>query len=137
MIQSASVTTAILGSTFSPSTSVGVNDIITVQKSAFDGDPTLLRLGTRADALTLEYVTAQRNVANVVAKNCASAPGNPLCACTGLPDATAMVRRCLPQFDPSSPPFLEAAQKLQTRCATNPSEAIGSFVASAALSNLP
>ena len=133
----ATTTTPILGSTFAASTAVGVNDIVTVQRNAFDGDDSLLRLGTRADALSLEYVTAQRNVANVVAANCTAANLSPLCACATLPDATAMVRRCLPQLDPASGQFLDASQKLQTRCALKPAEAIASFVASAALSKLP
>lgn len=138
MIQAdASPQVAVLGGTFAPSSAVGVNDIVTVQKAAFDGDDALLRLGTRADALSLEYVTAQRNVANVIAKNCSGATPGALCACASMPDATAMMRRCLPQFDPGSPPFLEAAQKLQTRCSTKPAEAIASLVASAALSKLP
>lgn len=128
----------VLPASFKPSIAVGADDIVTVQKAAFDGDPSLLRMGTRADSLTLEYVTAQRNVANVVAANCVRmAASNPLCNCASGPDATAMVRRCLPQLDPTSNDVINAAQMLQTRCASNPGQAIASFVASAALSKLP
>lgn len=137
MVQgNAAATAPVLPSTFTPSTSVGVDDIISVQRSLIDGDPTLLRLGTRADALTLEYVTAQRNVANVVAANCV-ATKSALCKCDTGPDATALMKRCLPQLDPSSADFVNAATLLQGRCVTNPGQAIASFVASAALSKLP
>ena len=137
MIQGGSSTSPVLPAGFLTSTGVGSDDIVTQQKAAFDGDATLLRLGTRPDSLTLEYVTAQRNVANVVATNCSLASAGPLCNCATLPDATAMMRRCLPQLDPTSPDLVNAAQMLQTRCATNKGQAIASFVASAALSKLP
>lgn len=137
MVQgNAAATAPVLPSTFTPSTSVGVDDIISVQKNSIDGDPTLLRLGTRADSLTLEYVTAQRNVANVVAANCV-ATKSALCKCDTGPDATALMKRCLPQLDPTSADFVNAATILQARCATNQGQAIASFVASAALSKLP
>ena len=137
MIQgNAAATAPVLPSTFAVSTSVGVDDIISVQRGAIDGDPALLRLGTRADSLTLEYVTAQRNVANVVAANCVASK-SAMCKCDTGPDATALMKRCLPQLDPTSADFVNAATILQGRCATNQGQAIASFVASAALSKLP
>jgi hypothetical protein len=127
---------AILPSTFSASTAEGVNDIITVQKFAFDGDATLLRQGTRADSLTLQYVTAQRNMANVVATNCVSTQ-SPMCACATPDAASALLSRCLPQMDPNSPAFQAARAQLQVRCMTSPGQAIASFLASAAIAKLP
>ncbi len=127
---------AVLPSTFAVSSAEGVNDIVTAQKFAFDGDPTLLRQGTRADSLTLQYVTAQRNMANVVATNCV-ATQNPMCACATPDAATALLSRCMPQMDPNTPAFQAARAQLQVRCLSNPGQAIASFLASAAIAKLP
>lgn len=137
MIQATGVTAPILPASFNASTKEGVDDIITAQKFALDGDPALLRQGTRADSLTLQYVTAQRNMANVVARNCAAGKNAQMCICNTPETATALLGRCMPQLDPGSPAFQAAVTTLQQRCTANAGTAIASFLASAAIAKLP
>jgi hypothetical protein len=127
----------ILPASFTASTTEGVDDIVSSQRVAFDGDPTLLRQGTRADSLTLQYVTAQRNMANVVARNCLAGKNPQMCNCGDPASATALLSRCLPQLDPTSGVFETARAQLQIRCTADKAQAIASFLASAAIAKLP
>lgn len=127
----------ILPASFAVSTLEGKDDIVTIQRAAFDGDAADLRQGTRADSLLLPYVTAQRNVANVVGRSCANGKNAALCECATPEASKAMLARCVPQLDPASPEFAAARAALQVKCLSNKSVAIASLLASAAISKLP
>ncbi len=128
---------AILPSSFAVSTLEGKDDIVTIQRAAFDGDAADLRQGTRADSLLLPYVTAQRNMANVVGRSCANGKNAALCECATPEASKAMLARCVPQLDPASPEFAAARAALQIKCLSKKSDAIASLLASAAISKLP
>lgn len=122
---------------FVATTTQGVDDIVTQQTKRFDGDPQALASGVRNDELTLEYVTAQRNVANVAGKRCSSATRPPSCACENEALATQMITRCVPQLTANDPGVAQAAKVLATACAANKGTAIASFIASTAFAKLP
>lgn len=128
-----------LSPSFAVTAKPGADDVVTQQLVLFDGNSATLQRGTRVDALTLEYVTALRNVGNVAGTRClqnkTSDPS--LCACGTLPQATAMLKRCLPYLNPTTNEALSAAQMFQAKCATDPGAAIASLVASAAFAKLP
>jgi len=122
---------------FVPTTTHGVDDVVTQQKKRFDGDPQALASGVRNDELTLEYVTGQRNVGNVAGKRCSSATPPPNCACATLPEATALITRCVPDLLPTDPKVQAAAQTLASACAADRGKAIASFIASTAFAKVP
>ena len=116
------------------------NDIVEVQSSLFDGTPESLRTGVRVDQITLEYVTALKNVANVVGSRCASGEVETpsLCACETAADAKAMLGRCLAAVaDPTTPEFAALAGELGKACSANRGSAIASMIASLAFAKVP
>jgi hypothetical protein len=116
------------------------NDIVAVQKLLFDGTTEALRTGVRVDQVTLEYITALKNVANVVGRRCAGSQVETpaLCACETEADAKAMVARCLAAVaDPTTPEFAALAADFQKACAANRGSAIASMIASLAFAKVP
>lgn len=109
--------------------SVGT-DVVGSQTRVFDGAESATKQGTRPDQLGVEVLTALQGVAGVVASNCIRTPGDPLCACAGRDAARAMVARCLPTFDPTTPAYEAAATALEAKCATAPGGGIASLLAS-------
>jgi hypothetical protein len=109
-------------------------DIIDGQLRAFDGDPGLLRSGTRPDQLTLGYLTALRNMANVVGVRCARGlVANPaLCKCDTTGDAAAIIARCLPYVTPTDPAVAAAAGAMAEKCQADPARGIASMLSSTA-----
>ena len=133
MIQSSTVTdggsTGAGGRFLSPAFTSG-DDIVDVQRPSFDGPDPL----ARGDQMTLTYLTALRNVANVAAARCelglATTPS--LCACGG-PDsskATLMIQRCLPSVDPTTPLFAQVRDAFYQACMQSSGKAIASMIAS-------
>jgi hypothetical protein len=116
------------------------DDIIDVQKLLFDGTPDALRTGTRVDQVTLEYITALKNVANVVGFRCQNAitQDDAKCACESAADAKAMLTRCLSAVaDPSTPEFAQLATDFNAACVKSRGTAIASMIASLAFAKLP
>ena len=122
---------------FVVTTQHGVDDAVTQQKKRFDGDPQAIATGVRNDEITLEYVTALRNVANVAGKRCSATTPPPLCQCETVESAVAMITRCAPYLIASDPAVQAAANVLSARCAANKGTAIASFIASTAFAKLP
>lgn len=115
-------------------------DIVEVQKGLFDGQAASLRTGVRVDQITLEYLTALKNVANVVGSRCAAGlVENPaLCKCATEADAKAMIARCLGAVaDPNTPEAAALARSLATKCVTDPGSGIASMLASLAFAKVP
>ncbi len=122
---------------FVVTTQHGVDDVVTQQKKRFDGDPQAVATGVRNDEITLEYVTALRNAANVAGKRCSSSTPPPLCQCETVDAAIQMITRCVPFLTANDPPVRTAASTLSTACAANKGTAIASFIASTAFAKLP
>jgi hypothetical protein len=119
-----------------------VNDdhIVEVQTSLFDGTADSLRTGVRVDQVGLEYLTALKNVANVVGSRCASddvfSPEK--CVCETEPEARAMLTRCLAAVaDPSTPEFAELTREFHAVCQQSRAKAIASMIASLAFAKVP
>jgi hypothetical protein len=116
------------------------DDIVEVQKLLFDGTPESLRTGVRVDQISLEYVTALKNVANVVGARCAAfiTADNEMCACETDPQATAMLTRCLAAVaDPTTPEFAGLAREFGAACKESRGKAIASMIASLAFAKVP
>lgn len=110
---------------FSPNT-----DAIATQTRVFDGAESATKQGTRPDQLGVEVLTALQSVAGVVAANCLRAPDDTMCACNTRDAARAMLARCLPSFDPTTPAYEAAANALEAKCLAAPGSAIASMLAS-------
>lgn len=115
-------------------------DIVAVQNGLFDGNLESLKTSVRVDQITLEYITALKNVANVVGYRCAqnlvATPS--LCTCDTFVTAYSMLSRCLGAVaDPSTAEFTLLAADFQAACAANKGRAIASLVASSAFAKLP
>jgi hypothetical protein len=116
------------------------DDIVDVQRLLFDGTPESMRTGVRVDQVSLEYLTALKNVANVVGYRCANgltADGSQ-CACETDDQAKAMLARCLAGIaDPTTPEFGALARDFGTTCQRSRATAIASMIASLAFAKLP
>jgi hypothetical protein len=130
-------------------------DIIDVQKALFDGSEDSLKTGIRTDQLSLEYLTALKNVANVVAANAiAGAVTTPaLSQCATTVQALDLVTRCYGAVvSASTPAFGAIVTEISTACsATLPdggtgapagvtaarAAAVASLIASPAFAKLP
>jgi hypothetical protein len=116
------------------------DDIIDVQKLLFDGNPESLRTGVRVDQISLEYITALKNVANVVGSRCANnvTVDDTLCACESEGEAKAMLTRCLTAVaDPTTPEFAELTREFGAACKASRGTAIASMIASLAFAKVP
>lgn len=123
-------------------------DIIDTQKALFDGSEDSLKTGIRTDQLSLEYLTALKNVANVVAANAiAGAVTNPaLSQCATTVQALDLVTRCYGAVvSASTPAFGAIVTEITTTCASAATVAmpspratsVASLIASPAFAKLP
>jgi hypothetical protein len=115
-------------------------DIVAVQAQLFDGSPEALRTGVRVDQVSLSYITALKNVANVVGSRCADGlvASPELCSCATEAEAKAMLGRCLTAVvDPSSPEVAALARDFAAACSKSKGSAIASMVASLAFAKIP
>lgn len=116
------------------------SDIIEAQKGLFDGQASALRTGVRVDQITLEYLTALKNVANVVGSRCAAGmvDDSNLCMCGTEAAAKELLARCLGAVaDTSTPEAAALAKSLASKCETNPGSGIASMIASLAFAKVP
>jgi len=116
-----------------PDFTVG-QDIVDAQLELFDGVESALRSGVRPDQIGLAYVTALKNVGNVVGARCArgSVTTPALCECGTNEAAAAMLQRCLPLASPSHRDFADIAAELAVKCRVSKGGAVASLVASSA-----
>lgn len=116
---------------------VAGSNIVTSQALLFDGTPEALRTGVRVDQISLEYITALKNVANVVGAHCVAGDAE-LCSCDTDDAAKAMIARCLAGVaDPSAPAFAELAHEMSVKCQSTKGGAIASMIASLAFAKVP
>jgi hypothetical protein len=116
------------------------DDVVDVQSQLFDGTPESMRTGVRVDQISLEYLTALKNVANVVGYRCANqiTENDAMCACGTDDDAKAMLARCLSAVaDPTTPEFAALAHDFGAACHKNQGGAIASMIASLAFAKVP
>jgi hypothetical protein len=116
------------------------DDIVAVQSLLFDGPPESQRTGVRVDQISLEYLTALKNVANVVGYRCQNAltDDDTLCACETDDQAKAMLARCLSAVaDPTTPAFADLAKDFGAMCQQSRGSAIASMIASLAFAKVP
>ena len=83
--------------------------------------------------VTVGYLTALQNTANVVAYNCSESGRNQgsnpeLCQCATEEQAQQMLTRCLPQFVPSE--LADMATALSSVCKDDQRGAISSLISS-------
>ncbi len=137
------VTPFLAAGTFSPG-----QDIVTAQAGLFDGDPDALKVGVRGDQLTLEYLTALRNTANVVGWRCVNnmVDDPSLCQCDTDAKAEAMLARCIGDVvSPSNVKWAPLATDLKNMCTPTPPNvntsgrgvAVASLVSSLTFAKLP
>lgn len=130
------------GGAFLPASFTAGTDIIDVQKALFDGSEDSLKTGIRTDQLSLEYLTALKNVANVVAANVITGAGGALAQCATTVQALDLVTRCYGAVvSASTPAFGSIVLEINTACsAATPqprATAISSLIASPAFAKLP
>jgi hypothetical protein len=116
------------------------DDIVQSQQLLFDGNADALRTGTRVDQISLEYITALKNVANVVGARCRDdmTHSSDMCACETEDQAKAMLARCLTAVaDPSTPEFVTLAKDFNAACTQSRGTAIASMIASLAFAKVP
>ncbi len=78
------------------------------------------RTTINSDALTDQYLRAIGVVADVVAHNCDLQ--DPKCNCTIRANAEAMMKRCFPALNPTTPDFQSAVDGLHNACSTGGAE---------------
>ena len=133
---------------FSPGTFVVGDDVVNKQVLLFDGDADSTKVGVRGDQLTLEYLTALRNVANVVGFRCLNnLVDNPaMCACDNNLDASAMLQRCIGDVvPPTTVKFQTMTADFSAACTNPPAPAaqisrgvaVASLVSSLTFAKLP
>lgn len=132
-----------------PGESAGKN-FIELKRKDFDGEVSQTATSVRNATLTLSYLSALQSLANVVAVNCVSLPGNPSspsanptpsgggtaaltvssqCDCRTQEKAKAMLARCLPHLSEASRGSIE--EEFAMACSLNPRRAVASLIGSA------
>jgi hypothetical protein len=136
------------GGAFLPTSFAVGTDIIDVQKPLFDGSEDSLKTGIRTDQMSLEYLTALKNVANVVAANVVTgAVATPaLSQCATTVQALDLVTRCYGAVvSASSPAFGSIVSEINTACSATATPqlvspratTVASLIASPAFAKLP
>jgi hypothetical protein len=108
-------------------------NIITKSAGMFDGKEATRRTGVSNGVVTIPYLTALQNTANVVAYNCSEAHRNQgsspeLCECDTKDKALKMLSRCLPAALPNT--LEDLAKDFAGVCKDDQRAAISSFIAS-------